>query len=102
MNLFDPVPESPDEWTEGLVRTDAVRIERIVSRGQASPPGFWYDQSEHEWVGLLAGRAVLAFAEGETVTMEPGDWIEIPAHRRHRVESTDADRETVWLVVFYR
>jgi cupin 2 domain-containing protein len=79
-----------------------VRIERIVSHGQASPPGFWYDQDEAEFVTVLAGAAQLRFADGEALTMHPGDWAEIAAHRRHRVEWTDPEHPTVWLVVFYR
>jgi cupin 2 domain-containing protein len=103
VNLFAGIPASlEEELTDGLVRTDAVRIERIVSRGHASPPGFWYDQPESEWIVLLIGGAELAFADGETVALTPGDWIDIPAHRKHRIERTDPDRETVWLVVFYR
>ncbi len=101
-NLFEGIPKVlPQEWTEELIRSGSVRIERIVSRGQASPPGFWYDQAENEWVCLLTGSAVLAFDDGETCAMSPGDWVEIPPHRKHRVEQTDPDRETVWLAVFH-
>jgi cupin 2 domain-containing protein len=102
MNLFEGIPESlSQEWTENLVQGGNVRIERVASRGHASPPNFWYDQSEHEWVVLLTGSAVVTFADGETVALGPGDWLEIPAHRKHRVERTDPDRRTVWLAVFY-
>jgi cupin 2 domain-containing protein len=77
-----------------------VRIERIVSTGQASPPGFWYDQADDEFVVLLMGAARLRFEEGDvTLDMKPGDWIEIPAQVRHRVESTQAESPTVWLAV---
>ena len=77
-----------------------MRIERIVSTGQASPPGFWYDQPDDEFVVLLTGAASLCFEEGGvTLDMKPGDWVEIPAHVRHRVESTQADPPTVWLAV---
>jgi len=101
-NLFDVVAPRSGELVESLVAAGGVRVERIVSCGHASPPGFWYDQAEHEWVVLLAGSAVLAFADGEEVALGPGDWIEIPAHRRHRVERTDPGRETVWLAVFWK
>ena len=64
-----------------------MRIERIVSTGQASPPGFWYDQPDDEFVVLLTGAARLRFEDGDvTIDMKPGDWVEIPAHVRHRVE----------------
>jgi len=80
-----------------------VRIERIVSTGQASPPGFWYDQPDDEFVVLLTGAACLRFENGDvTLDMKPGDWVEIPAHVRHRVESTQADPPTVWLAVHRR
>jgi cupin 2 domain-containing protein len=88
------------EQVERLVGGRDFRIERIVSTGQASPPGFWYDQPDDEFVVLLAGAARLRF-EGDdcSLDLEPGDWIEIPAHVRHRVEWTQADPPTVWLAV---
>jgi cupin 2 domain-containing protein len=78
-----------------------VRIERIVSRGHASPPGFWYDQPEHEFVLLVEGEAALVVeGEGER-RLAPGDWLEIKARVRHRVSWTAPDRATIWLAVFY-
>ena len=77
-----------------------MRIERIVSAGQTSPPGFWYDQADDEFVVLLIGSARLRLAEGNvTIDMKPGDWIEIPSNVRHRVESTQAEPPMVWLAV---
>ncbi|QDT64239.1 cupin domain-containing protein [Calycomorphotria hydatis] len=101
-NLFADLPESlPEELVEILVENSGGRIERIVSTGQASPPGFWYDQEEHEWVLLLTGSAVLRFEDQqEVLSLKPGDHIMIPAHRRHRVESTSPTEPTVWLAVF--
>lgn len=88
---------------ETLVQTDHVTLERIVSAGQATPPGEWYDQDTHEWVILLSGRAGLLF-EHETTARElqPGDYVLIPAHCRHRVEWTDSNQKTVWLALHYR
>ena len=102
-NLFDGIPASlPDELTEILLSRRGLRIERIVSRGHASPEGFWYDQAEDEWVLLLAGSAGLAFEdEAEARTLGPGDHLHIPAHRRHRVAWTAADTDTIWLAVFF-
>ncbi len=102
-NLLEPVPaQPPEELIQEIVTGDRVRIERIVSRGHASPPGFWYDQEQREWVAVLAGRARLRFADDERVLeMGPGDHVLIEAHRRHRVEWTDPDRDTVWLAVFF-
>jgi cupin 2 domain-containing protein len=91
---------SAAELVEVLVEQAGVRIERIVSTGQASPPGFWYDQPDDEFVVLLSGAAILCFEEGDSrLPMAPGDWVEIPAHVRHRVEQTDPERPTVWLAV---
>ena len=37
-NLFDAIPDSLDqEFFEELIRSDSVRIERIVSKGHTSP-----------------------------------------------------------------
>lgn len=90
------------EIFETLLAAPGCRIERIVSTGQASPPGFWYDQPGGEWVMLVAGAARLRI-EGETAarTLAPGDWLDLPAHCRHRVEWTAPDRQTVWLAVHY-
>ena len=106
MNLLSPLPDAGAEAAERvevlLTRPD-LRIERIVSRGQASPPGFWYDQPEAEWVLLLAGAAGLRFAdETEPRLLGPGDCVDIAPHRRHRVEWTDPAVPTVWLAVSYR
>ena len=102
-NVFADLPEElVQEETTTLASSPALRIERIVSRGQASPPGFWYDQPQDEWVIVLAGGAELAFdSEETTVRMRPGDYLHIPAHRRHRVAWTDPAQATVWLAVHY-
>jgi len=100
-NLFADIPArlTREEITT-LLASPGLRIERIVSRGQASPPGFWYDQPQAEWVIVLAGRAELKFEDGGATTrMEPGDWLHIAAHRRHRVEWTDPTQATIWLAV---
>jgi cupin 2 domain-containing protein len=100
-NLFgDLPPHLPDELTQTLASADSCRIERIVSHGHASPDGFWYDQPRHEFVVLLRGAALLRFEDGE-VEMTPGSFLDIAAHRRHRVEWTDPTQVTVWLAVHY-
>lgn len=103
-NVWRALPRrARDEVTRLLVQAAGVRIERIVSTGQASPPGFWYDQAEHEWVLLLSGRARLRIAGRRRVlTLKPGDHVWLPAHTRHRVDWTDPAAPTVWLVVFWR
>jgi cupin 2 domain-containing protein len=103
-NLLDPLPApSTDEVFEELLRGGEFRMERIVSRGQTTPAGQWYDQPQSEWVLLLSGSAVLRL-EGpdEILELRPGDWVNIPAHRRHRVEQTDPRAATVWLALHYR
>jgi len=91
------------EQVSELLSRPAVRIEKIVSSGQSSPAGFWFDQSESEWVVVLRGRARLRFEdEAQSRALGPGDFVDIPAHRRHRVEWTDPDQPTVWLAVHYR
>ena len=102
-NLFAPIPpEITEEILQVLLATGNFRLERIVSAGQATP-GEWYDQDTHEWVALLTGSAGLRFAdEPEPRALAPGDYLLIPAHRRHRVEWTDPVRPTVWLALHYR
>ncbi len=104
MNILFPLPDArAAEAADALLARPGLRIERIVSHGQASPPGFWYDQAEGEWVLVLAGAARLRFAdEAEARLLGPGDWLDIAPHRRHRVEWTDPMVPTVWLAVFYR
>jgi cupin 2 domain-containing protein len=101
-NLFDRIPaQLPEEITETLLSASGIRIERIVSAGHASPDGFWYDQTEHEWVVLLAGEAGLEI-KGEAVrSLKPGDFLLLNAHRKHRVAWTKADTDTIWLAVFF-
>jgi cupin 2 domain-containing protein len=103
LNLLRDLPEhAAGEVTETILAAPGLRIERIVSHGEASPPGFWYDQAEAEWVLLLAGAARLRFAdEPEPLALGPGDCIHIAARRRHRVEWTDPATPTVWLAVFH-
>jgi cupin 2 domain-containing protein len=103
-NLLDNIPaDLPEELFTTLLQTTGLRIERIVSQGQASPPGFWYDQEEDEWVIVLEGSATVQFdGEPQPVELYRGSYLNIPAHVRHRVAWTDPNRKTVWLAVHYR
>lgn len=77
-----------------------MRIERIVLTGQSSPPGFWYEQADDEWVVLLSGSALLRFEdEADARPLQPGDWVFIAAGNRHRVDATAEDQASVWLAV---
>ena len=103
-SLFAEVPENlPAEHFATLLLAPNVRIERIVSRGQASPEQYWYDQSRAEWVMVVSGSAGLLF-EGDAMPrhMKAGDYVHIPAHTKHRVVWTDALQPTIWLAVHYR
>ena len=103
-NLFAGLPSAAlaDEQFATILQRQGLRIERIVSTGQASPPDFWYDQDEGEWVALLQGEAKLRFAdEADARHLRAGDFIDIAPHRRHRVDWTAPDQATVWLAVFY-
>ncbi|RJF99818.1 cupin domain-containing protein [Noviherbaspirillum saxi] len=103
-NLYHGLPSAlPAEMIETLAGNNHVRIERIVSRGHCSPPGFWYEQAENEWVIVLKGQARLRFERGDRVLLlNAGDHVDIPAGERHRVDWTiDDGTDTVWLAVFY-
>lgn len=100
MNLLHPLPDDlTEEVFSELLRREAVRIERVVSNGHASPEGFWYDQDENEWLVLLQGEAGIAFADREPVYLQQGDTLNLPAHTRHRVTFTS--HPAIWLAVFY-
>lgn len=99
-NLYSALPAGLDQESfDELLRSENVRIERIVSRGQTSVE--WYDQTENEWVMVLEGAARLLFDDGNLVSLGKGDYLNIPAHVRHKVAWTDPDRLTVWLAIFY-
>lgn len=102
-NLFTEVtPATAGEQFDALLARPGLRIERIVSTGQNSPPDFWYDQAEGEWVAVLQGEARLRFADEDAPRhLRAGDFVDIAPHRRHRVDWTPADQVTVWLAVFY-
>jgi cupin 2 domain-containing protein len=102
-NLLDHIPEElPAEWADTLLEQGGLRIERIVSRGHASPSDGWFCQESDEWVLLFRGAAELEYrASGERVRLAAGDWLFIPAGREHRVSWTPADRDTVWLALHW-
>jgi cupin 2 domain-containing protein len=102
-NLFGGIDRAAtDERFDQLLAQRGVLIERIVSTGQASPEGFWYDDPRDEWVLLLAGSAALQFEKESPARRQllPGDYVHIPAHCRHRVAWTDPNVATVWLAVY--
>jgi len=103
-NLFESIPDvTAGEIFESLIQTSHFKLERIISKGHATPPGEWYDQDMEEWVLLLKGSAGLLFeGEAEIRVMRPGDHLHVPSRRRHRVEWTDSAEKTIWLALHYR
>ena len=108
-NIFANIPaDLPEELIEvlcenckGCEKSD-LRIERIISRGHRSAEGFWYDSDKSEWVLLLKGSAAIAFEDNPTpLELLPGDYLNIPAHTKHRLERTDENEDSVWLAIHY-
>ena len=103
LNLLESARPSPDgERVDVLASGTGFRLERIVSLGQATEPGEWYDQDRSEWVMLVAGAARLRFEDQPSdLALAPGDAVLIDAHRRHRVTWTDPAHPTVWLALHF-
>ena len=103
-NIFSSAQgNASHEQISTLCATTHMRLERIVSHAHASPQGDWYDQDWDEWVIVLKGSAGLVFEDESTPrVLGPGDYLNIPAHVRHRVAWTDGKEPTVWLALHYR
>ncbi|VEP11315.1 Cupin domain-containing protein [Hyella patelloides LEGE 07179] len=101
-NIFSIPSSLPNrELWEALISTDNVLIERIVSTGQVTPLGEWYDQDRDEWVILLQGEASLVYGDGSQIQLTPGDYVLIPAHQKHRVEYTTFEPPCIWLAIHF-
>ncbi|GBD54025.1 cupin domain-containing protein [Microcystis aeruginosa NIES-298] len=102
-SIFDLPELIPDrEILEILAQSQAIRLERIISTGQTTPRGQWYDQSEFEWVILLQGFAEISYEDGNKVNLQAGDYLLIPPHQKHRVEFTSNNPPCIWLAIYYR
>lgn len=102
-NIFDELPvELPEEIFEKIIESKNFLLERIISEGHTSPPNFWYDQEKNEFVILLSGSARVLYDDGTSYSLLPGDYINIPAHQKHRVEETDKNKKTIWLALHYK
>jgi len=100
--LAEVALSSTQEIFDVLVETSGIKIERIVSTGQQTPAGEWYDQDWDEWVMVIKGHGRLRIdGQDELIEMRDGDFIQLPAHCRHRVEWTDPDQPTVWLAIHF-
>jgi len=103
MNIFQLPPVLPEgEVFEALVLDHGILIERIISCGQITPQGQWYDQERDEWVVLLQGYAEISWEDSRIEKLHAGDWLLIPAHERHRVTYTSSDPPCIWLAVHAR
>ena len=101
-NIYKEIPKDLNqEIIETLISSESIKIERIISNGQASPPGFYYDQCQNEWVILLKGQASIKYESGDEILLSEGDYLNIPAHVKHRVEWTMANTKNIWLAIFY-
>ena len=101
-NIFTNIPaDIPEEIFETIIESDSIKVEKIISRGQKSPGNFWYDQDKNEWLIIIKGEARLQFENNQIIDLVKGDYINIPAHQKHRVEWTKPDIETIWLAIFY-
>jgi cupin 2 domain-containing protein len=103
-NLFLNIKELiSEEIFEALLKNEYLKLERIISNGHATSQGEWCDQNTNEWVILLQGSAGILF-EGDTevLVLRPGDYVNVPAHMKHRVEWTDSGEKTIWLALHYR
>lgn len=99
-NIFDIAGRSLDrELFESLIETEQLLVERIISTGQTTPEGEWYDQPRDEWVLLLQGEAQLMYENGSAINLEVGDYLLIPAHQKHRVNYTSSEPACIWLAI---
>lgn len=102
-NIFDSMPTDLEHETFlKILNQKNIRIERIVSNGQSSPAQGWYDQEDNEWVIVLEGKAVIIFEKNEkTISLDKGDYMNIPSHTKHKVAWTDPAKKTIWLAIHY-
>lgn len=101
-NIFGDLPgDLKEELFEEILSSKDFKLERIVSEGHSSPKGSWYDQDKNEFVMIVSGSAKLSFEDGQTIYFKPGDYLNIPAHKKHRVDWTDSDQKTIWLALHY-
>ncbi len=101
-NLFNNIPQNlPEEVFETIIKTDNIQIERIISHGHITEKNKWYEQNKNEWVIVLKGKAVIRFENDSVYELNVGDYLNIPAYIKHRVEWTEENSETIWLAVHY-
>ncbi len=101
-NIFELPAQLPQqELFETLLNNDKISIERIVSTGQVTPPGEWYDQERNEWLIVLQGEGELSYEDDSRIKLTVGDYLSIEAHQKHRVEYTSTEPPCIWLTIFF-
>ncbi len=101
-NIFEKIPDDlKEELFEDILLSKDLKVERIVSSGHTSPESGWYNQEENEWVVVLEGSGTILFENGIERVLNKGDYLNIPAHTKHKVTRTDPKNLTIWLAVFY-
>ena len=101
-NIFEFPNQLPSqELFETLLNHDQVLIKRIISTGQVTPEGEWYDQEQNEWLIVLQGSGELSYEDNSRIKLITGDYLLIPAHLKHRVEYTSTEPPCIWLTVFF-
>ncbi len=101
-NIFSQIPtDLKEELFEEIISNDTLKIERIISKGHITKDFEWYNQKSNEWVIVLKGEAILVFENSNDVRLKEGDYLNIPAHTKHRVSWTEPDVETIWLAIHY-
>ncbi len=101
-NIYGNIPDKlKEELFERIIENENLKLERIVSDNHSTKENFWYDQEKNEFVLLLKGSAQLKFDDGKDTTLLPGDYLVIPAHKKHRVEKTSSKEKTFWLALHY-
>jgi cupin 2 domain-containing protein len=101
-NIFQGLPKHLDEEVfEILLKKGNLKVERIISRGHASPATGWYDQAQDEWVMVLQGEAIITLKDDKDYSLGSGDYMTIPAHTKHKVTWTLLELETIWLAIHY-
>ncbi len=102
MNIFAQIPKDlKNEIFEDIIKTDNLKIERIISNGHTSPKSGWYESEQNEWVIVLKGEAVLSFENSDDVKLSAGDYLNIEAYTKHKVSWTQPNTETIWIAIYY-
>ena len=101
-NIFNNIPSNlKEELFENIISKDDIKIEKIVSQGHTTAENEWYDQDKDEWVIVLQGGATISFEDEKDIHLEVGDYLNIKAHKKHRVSWTDENEKTIWLAIHY-